>query len=171
VQGTGGVSIFALQFAKAAGARVIATSSSEAKLERLRALGADETINYKADPDWGTKVVQLNGGRGVDCVIEVGGVGTLDQSMIATRVGGHVALIGILTGVAGPVQTVTLMRKSLRVQGMIVGSRAQQLAMIAGINASGIRPVISDHFALADLGAAFHHQASGAHFGKIVIDI
>ena len=171
VQGTGGVSIFALQFAKAAGAKVIATSSSNAKLERLRALGADETINYKTVPDWGTKAVELNGGRGVDCVIEIGGAGTLDQSMVASRVGGHVALIGILTGVSGPVQTVTLMRKSLRVQGMIVGSRAQQQAMIAGIEANGIRPVISDHFALADLGAAFHHQLSGAHFGKIVIDI
>ena len=171
IQGTGGVSIFALQFAKAAGARVIATSSSDAKLERLRAMGADELINYQDVPAWGLKVLELTGGHGVDCVVEIGGAGTLDQSMLATRVGGHVALIGVLAGYAGPVQTVLLMRNNLRVQGLTVGSRAQQLAMIAGIEANGIRPVISDHFALADLGAAFHHQRSGAHFGKIVVDI
>jgi NADPH:quinone reductase-like Zn-dependent oxidoreductase len=171
IQGTGGVSIFALQFAKAAGAHVIATSSSDAKLERLHSMGADEVINYKEVPAWGAKVLELTGGRGVDCVVEIGGAGTLDQSMLATRVGGHVALIGVLAGYAGPVQTVLLMRNNLRVQGLTVGSRAMQLAMIAGIEANGIRPVISDHFALADLGAAFHHQLSGAHFGKIVIDI
>ena len=171
VQGTGGVSIFALQFAKAAGARVIATSSSDAKLERLKALGADEVINYKENPDWGMKTLELTGGRGVDTVVEIGGAGTLDQSMMATRVGGHVALIGILAGSAGPVQTVLLMRKSLRVQGLTVGSRAQQLAMIAGIEATGLRPVLDQHFPLADLAAAFRHQESGQHFGKIVVDI
>ncbi len=171
VQGTGGVSIFALQFAKAAGARVIATSSSDAKLERLKALGADEVINYKENPDWGMKTLELTGGRGVDTVVEIGGAGTLDQSMMATRVGGHVALIGILAGYAGPVQTVLLMRKSLRVQGLTVGSRAQQLAMIAGIEATGLRPVLDQHFPLADLAAAFRHQESGQHFGKIVVDI
>ena len=171
VQGTGGVSIFALQFAKAAGARVIATSSSDAKLERLKALGADELINYKENPAWGVKALELTGGRGVDTVVEIGGAGTLDQSMMATRVGGHVALIGILAGYAGPVQTVLLMRKSLRVQGLTVGSRAQQLAMIAGIEATGIRPVLDQHFPLAELAAAFRHQESGQHFGKIVVDI
>ena len=102
VQGSGGVSIFALQFAKAAGARVIATSSSDYKLARLKDLGADELINYKAVPAWGAKAMELTGGRGVDCVVEIGGAGTLDQSMIATRVGGHVALIGVLAGFAGP---------------------------------------------------------------------
>lgn len=103
VQGTGGVSVFALQFAKAAGARVIATSSSDAKLERMKALGADELINYKETPAWGMKALELTGGAGVDCVVEIGGAGTLDQSMMATRVGGHVALIGVLAGFAGPV--------------------------------------------------------------------
>ncbi len=171
VQGSGGVSVFALQFAKAAGARVIATSSSDAKLERLKALGADELINYKDTPAWGMKALELSGGRGVDCVVEIGGAGTLDQSMMATRVGGHVALIGVLTGIAGPVQTVLLMGKNLRVQGLTVGSRAQQLAMIAGIEANGIKPVISDHFPLASLADAFRHQAANAHFGKIVVDI
>ena len=171
IQGSGGVSVFALQFAKAAGARVIATSSSDAKLERLKALGADELINYKETPAWGAKVLELTGGAGVDCVVEIGGAGTLDQSMMATRVGGHVALIGVLAGFAGPVQTVLLMAKNLRVQGLTVGSRAQQLAMIAGIEANGIRPVISDHFPLERLADAFRHQAANAHFGKIVVDI
>jgi hypothetical protein len=171
VQGTGGVSIFALQMAKAAGARVIATSSSDAKLERLRALGADALINYKAEAAWGLKVLELTGGVGVDCVVEIGGAGTLDQSMLASRVGGHVALIGVLAGFAGPVQTALLMAKNLRVQGLTVGSRAMQLDMIAGVEATGIRPVIDSHFPLADLAGAFRHQASNTHFGKIVVDI
>lgn len=171
VQGTGGVSVFALQFAKAAGARVIATSSSDAKLEKMKALGADELINYKETPAWGMKALELTGGTGVDCVVEIGGAGTLDQSMMATRVGGHVALIGVLAGFAGPVQTALLMAKNLRVQGLTVGSRAQQLDMIAGIEANGIRPVISDQFPLASLADAFRHQAANAHFGKIVVDI
>ncbi len=171
VQGSGGVSVFALQLAKAAGARVIATSSSDAKLEKLKALGADALINYKETPAWGMKALELTGGVGVDTVVEIGGAGTLDQSMLATRVGGHVALIGVLAGYAGPVQTVLLMAKNLRVQGLTVGSRAQQLAMIAGIEASGIKPVISDHFALANLAEAFRHQAANKHFGKIVVDI
>lgn len=171
VQGSGGVSVFALQFAKAAGARVIATSSSDAKLERLRALGADELINYKENPAWGMKAMELTGGVGVDCVVEIGGAGTLDQSMLATRVGGHVALIGVLAGFAGPIQTALLMAKNLRVNGLTVGSRAQQLAMIAGIEANGIKPIISDHFPLANLADAFRHQAANKHFGKIAVDI
>jgi len=171
VQGSGGVSIFALQFAKAAGARVIATSSSDDKLARLKALGADELINYKDVPAWGARAMELTGGRGVDTVVEIGGAGTLDQSMIATRVGGHVTLIGVLAGFAGPVQTALLMAKNLRVQGLTVGSRAQQLAMIAGIEANAIKPVISDHFALENLADAFRHQVANKHFGKIVVDI
>lgn len=171
VQGSGGVSIFALQFAKAAGARVIATSSSDAKLERLKALGADELINYKENPAWGMKALELTGGAGVDCVVEIGGAGTLDQSMMATRVGGHVALIGVLAGFAGPIQTALLMAKNLRVQGLTVGSRAQQLAMIAGIEGNGIKPIISDHFPLANLADAFRHQAANKHFGKIAVNI
>ena len=171
VQGSGGVSVFALQFAKAAGARVIATSSSDAKLAKLKALGADELINYKEVPAWGAKVLELTAGAGVDTVVEIGGAGTLDQSMMAARVGGHVALIGVLAGFAGPVQTALLMAKNLRVQGLTVGSRAQQLAMVAGIEANGIKPVISDHFPLANLADAFRHQAANKHFGKIVVDI
>lgn len=171
IQGSGGVSVFALQFAKAAGARVIATSSSDAKLDKLKSLGADELINYNETPAWGMKAVELTGGTGVDCVVEIGGSGTLDQSMMATRVGGHVALIGVLAGFAGPVQTALLMAKNLRVQGLTVGSRQQQLDMIAGIEMNGIKPVISDHFALENLADAFRHQAANRHFGKIVVDI
>lgn len=171
VQGSGGVSVFALQFAKAAGARVIATSSSDAKLERLKALGADDLINYRETPAWGARAFELTGGRGVDTVVEIGGAGTLDQSMIATRVGGHVALIGVLAGIAGPVQTALLMHKNLRVQGLTVGSRAQQLAMIAGIEANGIKPVLDQHFPLENLADAFRHQMSNTHFGKIIVDI
>jgi NADPH:quinone reductase-like Zn-dependent oxidoreductase len=171
VQGSGGVSVFALQFAKAAGARVIATSSSDVKLDRLKALGADELINYKEVPAWGGRALELTGGRGVDTVVEIGGAGTLDQSMVATRVGGHVALIGVLAGIVGPVKTALLMSKNLRVQGLTVGSRAQQLAMIAGVEANFIRPILDQHFPLENLADAFRHQAANAHFGKIIVDI
>jgi NADPH:quinone reductase-like Zn-dependent oxidoreductase len=171
VQGTGGVSIFALQMAKAMGCTVIATSSSDEKLARLKALGADHLINYKTTAAWGKKVLELTGGVGVDHVVEIGGSGTLDQSMIAAKVGGHIALIGVLAGVAGPVTTVTLMGKNLRVQGLTVGSRQHQLDMIAAIDVWGLKPVIDKSFPLANLADAFRHQESGAHFGKIVVDI
>ncbi|WP_284125728.1 zinc-dependent alcohol dehydrogenase family protein [Parerythrobacter aestuarii] len=170
-QGSGGVSVFALQFAKMAGATVISTSSSGEKLDRLKDLGADHLINYKETEAWGAKALELTGGRGVDCVVEIGGPGTLDQSIIATRVGGHIALIGVLTGMAGNVSTAMLMGKNQRLQGLTVGSRAQQLDMIAAIEANGIAPVISDHFPLQDLAAAFAHQAANKHFGKICVDI
>lgn len=169
VQGSGGVSVFALQMAKAAGARVVATSSSDEKLERLKALGADETINYQTTPEWGAKALELTGG--VDCVVEIGGAGTLDQSMMATRVGGHVALIGVLTGRGGPVNTALMMGKSLRVQGLVVGSRKHQLDMIRGVEATGLKPVISDYFPLDNIADAFRHQIANKHFGKIVVDI
>ncbi|MFQ3595742.1 MAG: NAD(P)-dependent alcohol dehydrogenase [Sphingomonadaceae bacterium] len=170
VQGTGGVSIFALQFAKAMGATVIATSSSDAKLERLKALGADHLINYRAVPDWGRKAAELAGG-GVDHVVEIGGAGTLPESITAARIGGHIALIGVLAGYAGPVPTVQLMAKQIRLIGITVGTRREQLDMVRAVEANGIRPVIDRHFPLAELGAAFRHQESGAHFGKIAVDI
>lgn len=170
VQGTGGVSIFALQFAKAAGATVIATSSSDAKLERLKALGADHVLNYKAVPDWGQAAARLTGG-GVDHVVEIGGAGTLPESIAAVRIGGHISLIGVLAGYAGPVPTVQLMAKQVRLIGITVGTRREQQDMVKAVEANGIRPVIDRHFPLAELGAAFRHQESGAHFGKIVVDI
>jgi NADPH:quinone reductase-like Zn-dependent oxidoreductase len=171
IQGTGGVSIFALQFAKMAGATVIATSSSNEKLARLEAMGASHLINYRTDPNWGETVRRLTKGRGVDHVIEVGGPATLEQSMIAARVAGHISVIGILTGVAGPLPIVTALIRQLRLQGVLVGSRRQQLDMIKAIDANGLKPVIDSQFALKDIVAAFHHQESNRHFGKICIDI
>jgi NADPH:quinone reductase-like Zn-dependent oxidoreductase len=170
VQGTGGVSIFALQFAKAAGANVIATSSSNAKLDRLASLGADHLINYRDDENWGTTARALTGGRGVDHVVEIGGAGTLAQSIAATRLCGNIALIGVLAGFAGTVPTAAIMAGNVRINGLTVGSRAQQIAMIRAIEANGIRPVIDRSFALEEIATAFRHQASGAHFGKICLE-
>lgn len=171
VQGTGGVSIFALQFAKAMGAKVIATSSSDAKLERLKALGADHVINYVATPKWGAAARDHTGGRGVDHVVEVGGAGTLPQSLAAVRAGGHISMIGILDGAQGAVPTALLMAKQVRLIGVTVGHRRAQIDMIAAIEATGIKPVIDRHFPLDQLADAFRHQESGKHFGKIVVDI
>ncbi|MGE5565588.1 MAG: zinc-dependent alcohol dehydrogenase family protein [Parcubacteria group bacterium] len=171
VQGTGGVSIFALQFAKAMGATVIATSSSDEKLERLKALGADHLINYKAEPNWGQAARKLTDGRGVDHIVEVGGSGTMPESITAARVGGHISVIGVLAGVAGPIPTVLIMGKNLRVIGLTVGSRRHQLDMIRAIEANAIKPVIDTHFPLDRLADAFRHQESGKHFGKICVDI
>ena len=170
-QGTGGVSIFALQFAKAAGARVIATSSSDEKLQKLKELGADHLINYKDTPDWGAKAKALTGGRGVDEVIEIGGPGTMAQSIAACRIGGHISLIGVLTGISGEVPTAALFSSNITVSGITVGSRQSQEDMIAAIEANGIKPVISDSFPLDKLADAFAHQASQKHFGKIVVEI
>ncbi|WP_237064980.1 zinc-dependent alcohol dehydrogenase family protein [Microbulbifer guangxiensis] len=168
--GTGGVSIAALQIAKAMGASVIITSSSDEKLERARALGADHTINYRQEENWGERVLSLTGGRGVDQVIEVGGPGTLSQSIQAVRVGGHIALIGVLTGMSGEVPTATLMAKQARLQGLIVGSRRNQLDYIAALNATGIRPVVDRTFDFEDLPDAFRFEQSGGHFGKICVE-
>lgn len=170
VQGTGGVSIFALQFAKMAGATVIATSSSAAKLERLRALGADHVINYRENPQWGATAWELTGGRGVDHIIEVGGPATLAQSMAAIRVAGHISVIGILTGVAGQLEVVPMLLKQFRLQGVLVGSRSHQQAMVRAFEGNGIRPVIDRSFALEDIVAAFRYQESNQHFGKICLE-
>lgn len=168
--GTGGVSIFALQFAKMMGARVISTSSSDEKLERLTAMGAEHTINYKTTPAWGQRVLELTGGQGVDHVIEVGGPGTLPESIDAVRIGGHIALIGILTGQAGDVPTAKLMAKQARLQGLIVGSRAHQQEMISAIEANDLQPVIDRSFTLEEIADAFRYEESGRHFGKICLE-
>jgi NADPH:quinone reductase-like Zn-dependent oxidoreductase len=170
VQGSGGVSCFALQFAKAAGATVIATSSSDEKLERLKALGADLLINYKQEPKWGKKAKQLTGGRGVDHVIEIGGPGTLPQSIQACRMGGHIALIGVLTGIAGEVPTYMLFSSQLRVTGIMVGSRKEQDDMVRAITANKIKPVIDSTFPLDAIADAYRHQGSQKHFGKICLE-
>lgn len=170
VLGTGGVSVFALQIAKAMGATVIATSSSDDKLARVQALGADHLVNYRTQPEWGAAVRELTGGRGVDHVVEVGGAGTLAQSIAAARIGGHIALIGVLTGPAGPVPTAALMMRQQKLGGIIVGSRSHQQAMVRGLDAKGIRTVIDQSFGLADIADAFRLQQSGGHFGKIVLE-
>lgn len=170
VLGTGGVSIFALQFARLMGARVIATSSSDDKLKRLREMGAEHTINYKRDESWGQTVLDLTEGRGVDHVIEVGGPGTLPQSITACRIGGHIALIGVLTGRAGEVPTAALMARHQRLQGLIVGSRRHQMDMVRAIDAIGLKPVIDRSFTLENIADAFRHEESGAHFGKICLE-
>ncbi|UQI39652.1 zinc-dependent alcohol dehydrogenase family protein [Vreelandella venusta] len=169
VLGTGGVSIFALQFAKMMGARVIATSSSNEKLTRLRELGAEHTINYKETPDWGKAVKALTNGEGVDHVVEVGGPGTLPQSIEAVKIGGHIALIGVLTGREGEIPTAKLMAKQAKLQGLIVGSRRHQIEMVRAIEAANLKPIIDREFALSDIADAFRHQESGEHFGKICL--
>ena len=170
-QGTGGVSIFALQFAKAAGRRVISTSSSDEKLQRVKELGADHVINYKDTPDWGKAAKALTGGRGVDEVVEIGGPGTLAQSITASRPGGHISLIGVLTGVSGEVPTAALFSLNITLSGITVGSRRHQEDMIAAIEANGIKPVLDKDFPLSEIAAAFAHQASQQHFGKITLSL
>ena len=169
VLGTGGVSMFALQFAKAAGANIVATSSSDEKLERLRDMGAHHVINYKTTPEWGQAVHDLTGG--VDHMVDIGGPGTLPQSIAAMKLGGHIALIGVLTGRAGEVPTAMITRKLIRVQGVQCGSRDDHLAMVNACDAAGIRPVIDSSYPLENLGDAFQHQKTGNHFGKVVIEI
>lgn len=170
VLGTGGVSLFALQLAKSMGAKVIATTSSSAKANKLRALGADAVINYRDTPEWGNAVLQATEGRGADIVVEVGGPNTLPQSIRAASVGGHIALIGVLTGFAGDIPTVELMRKQQTLKGLIVGSREHQQDMVRALNQMAWKPVIDRSFALQELAQAFEYQASGAHFGKICVE-
>jgi len=169
VQGSGGVSVFALQFAKAAGCVVTATSSSDAKLERLVDLGADHGINYRETAQWGDKVLEMTAGRGVDVVVEVGGSGTLPQSIRAVRMGGHISMIGVLTGFSGEVPTAELFQKNAVINGITVGSRSHQLDMIAAIDANGIEPVIDRTLELGQLADAFRVQESQQHVGKICL--
>jgi NADPH:quinone reductase-like Zn-dependent oxidoreductase len=170
-QGTGGVSIFALQFAKMLGARVIATSSSEAKIERLKQLGADITINYRTTPEWG-KLVRQQTGRGVDLVVEVGGVGTLNESIRATRIGGSIAFIGVLAGQPQAEPRISLMvMQQQRLQGTTVGSVEDLQAMADAIAINRMKPVMDKTFAFAQAREAFAYMASGAHFGKVAISI
>lgn len=168
--GTGGVSIFALQIAKRMGATVIATSSSDAKLERLRAMGADHVINYKTHKDWGKRAFDFTGGQGVDHVVETGGPATLAESITAIRCGGHIALIGVLTGFDGAVPTAALMIKRTRLQGVIVGSRVDQMEMVRAMEATGMEPVIDRSFGLDGISEAFRYEESGQHFGKICLE-
>jgi NADPH:quinone reductase-like Zn-dependent oxidoreductase len=171
VQGTGGVSLFALQFAKLAGARVIVTSSSDDKLKRAVALGADDCINYKSNPDWDTKTVELTGGIGVDHIVEVGGPGTLARSMNAVRIGGRISFIGLLTGTDVTVSPMPILGKQIQVQGIFVGSRDMFEAMNRAITLHQLRPVVDQVFEFDEARDALRYMQSGKHFGKIVIKI
>lgn len=168
IQGSGGVSTFALLFAKAAGAHVIATSSSDEKLERLQALGADQLINYRKDESWGKTARNLARGRGVDHVVDV--AGALAQSASACATGGHIALVAALGGVAEKVPVLQMIGKNLRISGLSVGSRDDLKAMIRAIEVSRIRPVIDSTFSLETIVDAFRHLESRQHFGKICLE-
>lgn len=168
--GTGGVSIFALQFAKVFGARVIATSSSDAKIQKLKELGAADTINYREREDWDKAVLELTDQAGVDHTVEVGGAGTLAKSINATRFGGHVAMIGALTGAAG-FNPVTVFMKSVRLQGIFTGSKRMFEDMNKAISVNKLRPVIDRVFDFGEAREAVEYMESGSHFGKIVVRI
>ncbi|MEJ7732339.1 MAG: NAD(P)-dependent alcohol dehydrogenase [Polyangiaceae bacterium] len=171
LQGTGGVSVFALQMAKATGATVIMTSSSADKRARAKELGADHLIDYKTEPRWGEAARAWNGGRGVDVVVEVGGAGTFDQSVASLDYGGTLALIGVLTGIKAEITTYPILHKALRVRGIYVGSVAMFERMNRALLAARIVPVVDRAFPFEDAHAAYVHLASGAHFGKVVIDV
>lgn len=170
-QGTGGVSIFAVQVAKMLGARVIATSSSPAKLERVLELGASDGINYVKTPDWGKAAKGLTGGDGVDHVIEVGGGKTLEQSLRAVRPGGTISIIGVLSGIATDLNLLPILMQNIRLQGVLVGHRESFEALSRAITVSQLRPVIDRVFPYSEALAALRHLESGAHFGKICIQI
>jgi NADPH:quinone reductase-like Zn-dependent oxidoreductase len=167
--GTGGVSIFAVQFARAAGARVIVTSSSDAKLARAKEIGATDGVNYVQHPEWGRAVLDLTGGRGVDLVVETGGGATLEQSIAATRLAGAISLVGVLTH--GAIDPLLIMRANLTVRGIGVGSRQDFESMNRAVVANDIRPVIDRIFAFEEAAAAYRYLEAAGHIGKVVIRI
>ena len=171
VQGGGGVSTFVLQLARAAGARVIATSSSPDKRARLEQMGASATIDYTADAKWGDTARAAAGNGGIDLVVEVGGAGTFDQSIASLRYGGRMSLLGILAGTQGPINTYAIFHKNIRVQGVYVGSVAMFQRLVRVLAESSIDPVIDRIFAFEETRAAYEHLASGTHFGKVVIRV
>jgi NADPH:quinone reductase-like Zn-dependent oxidoreductase len=171
VLGTGGVSVFALQFAHAAGARVIATSSSDGKLAQAKALGASDGVNYRQHPDWHHEVLRLTNGRGVDHVVEVGGAGTLARSVEACRIGGQVHLIGVLTGGGGEINPTPVLRRNITLRGIYVGSRQMFEAMNAAISLHRIAPVIDRVFDFDQAADAYRYLTAQSHVGKVVIRI
>ena len=168
VLGTGGVALFALQVALLHGARVLVTSSSDEKLARARALGAAEGINYRDEPTWGKRAREL-AGEGVDHVVEVGGAGTLAESMRAARPGGTIHLIGVLASGEAPLSIVPVFMSQLRVQGVLVGSREAFEELVTAFELHAVRPVVDRVFAFEEAPAAFAHLAAGAHFGKVCV--
>ena len=169
VQGTGGVSLFALQFARARGARVIVTSSSDAKLEAVRKLGSWKEINYVETPEWAQAVKEMTGGVGVDHVVEVGGAGTLQQSLAAVRIGGQISLIGVLSGSSSQLEIGPILMRRIRIQGILVGSREGFESMNRGIAQHEIRPLIDRVFPFDEAREALVYMAAGRHMGKICI--
>ncbi|MEL6870007.1 MAG: NAD(P)-dependent alcohol dehydrogenase [Pseudomonadota bacterium] len=169
VEGTGGMSMFGLQIAKMAGAEVFATTSSDAKAERLKAMGADHVVNYKHDEKWGKTIAKMSGG-GVDIVLDVGGGATIRQSTEAARIGGRIVLIGILGGRSGEIVFPKYFFKQLHMTGIAVGSHEMQARMVAAIDVDGFKPIIDKSFGLEEMAAAFTYQASGQQFGKIVVE-
>jgi len=170
LQGTGGVSLFALTFAKLAGAKTIITSSSNEKLERARSLGADDVINYRERQDWDSVVLEITDKRGVDHIIEVGGAGTLQRSMRAAKIDGHIAVIGVVAG-NGSISNVPIFMKALRLIGVFVGSRKMFEDMNDAITRADVRPVVDRTFPFDQVQSAVEFMKSGAHFGKIVVTI
>lgn len=172
LQGTGGVSLFALQFAKMHGAEVIITSSSDEKLVRAKALGADHTINYREDADWHKAAREITGGRGVDHIVEVGGAGTLEKSIAAIRPSGTISVIGVLSGIAGEINLGRVVTQNVRLQGVTVGGRDMFERMVRAMAAHETRPVIDDaRFELEALGDALLTLPKGQHFGKVVCEL
>jgi NADPH:quinone reductase-like Zn-dependent oxidoreductase len=171
VQGSGGVSIFALQFALAAGARVIATTSSDLKADVLRELGAAHVIKWNQQPDWSERVLKLTGGSGVDHIIETGGSGTLDQSIKSAAVGGRISVIGMLTGAYGAFDTRPILRKTLSLQGIVAGSVEMLERMVGMLEALQIKPVIDRTFEMQDIVSALKYLESGRHVGKVAIRV
>lgn len=171
IQGTGGVSIFALQFAKLLGARVLGTSSSDSKLQRAKKLGLDAGLNYKTNPDWAKWVLDQTGGLGADLVVEVGGAGTLAQSLSAVRPSGMVAQIGILSGIEQPISIPALLHKQVRLQGIYVGSRDMFQSMNRALALHHLQPEIDSVHPFAQAQAAFIHLANANHFGKVLISL
>lgn len=171
VQGTGGVSIFAIQFARMAGARVLVTSSSDDKLARAAALGAHATLNYRAEPEWDRWALESTGGKGVDHVIEVGGPETFARSLNAVRRQGEVSVIGVLTGRSGTVPTAEIMWKQIRVMGVLVGSREMFEAMNRALTLHRVKPVVDRVFPFAEAREAFRYLEGAGHFGKVVIRV
>ncbi|MDX1958419.1 MAG: NAD(P)-dependent alcohol dehydrogenase [Leptospiraceae bacterium] len=171
IQGTGGVSLFGLQIGKALGARIIATSSSEEKLQKLKDLGAIDTINYKEFPEWGKIVKEKTGGIGVDHVLEVGGLGTLEQSIKATRPFGQISLIGVLSGNDKPVNLLPVIMNNIKLQGILVGSKMSLVRLCSSFENWKIKPVIDRVFNIDEAIKAIEYLKSGNHFGKIVIKI
>ncbi|MBS0334590.1 MAG: NAD(P)-dependent alcohol dehydrogenase [Proteobacteria bacterium] len=170
LQGTGGVSIFGLQFAHATGLRTLITSSSDEKLARAKALGADHLVNYRQTPEWSGRVREVTGGVGTDLIIEVGGGGTIEQSLKAIRIGGHIAIVGVVAGFGGGFNPAVLIGNSAKVQGLSVGSRDMFEAMCRLIDLHRIRPVVDKVFPWTEARAAFAAMQAGEHFGKIVLE-